>query len=188
MLLERHLVAVNVAFTDLRSYHEASALRPRPAPVRAVVRIRRSAMKEKILFLCTGNSCRSQMAEAWANRLRGDRLKAWSAGTHPKAIDPFAIRAMQEHGIDISAGQSKHVKDLLGIPFDYVVTVCDAASQECPLFPAEARILHQGFDDPPEFAAAARTDEERMAPYRRVCLEIRDYILTLPGALDDLRR
>jgi arsenate reductase len=145
-------------------------------------------MKEKILFLCTGNSCRSQMAEAWTNRLRGDRLEAWSAGTHPKAIDPFAIRAMLEHGIDISAGKSKHVKDLLDIPFDYVVTVCDAASRKCPLFPGKARIVHQGFDDPPELAAAARDDEERMASYRRVCLEIRDYVLTLPGALETLHR
>jgi arsenate reductase (thioredoxin) len=145
-------------------------------------------MKVKILFLCTGNSCRSQMAEAWADRLRGDCLEAWSAGTHPKAIDPFAIRAMQEHGIDISAVESKHVEELLGISFDYVVTVCDAASQECPLFPGKARIVHQGFGDPPKLAAAARTNEERMAPYRRVCLEIRDYVLTLPGALGDLRR
>jgi arsenate reductase len=145
-------------------------------------------MKLKVLFLCTGNSCRSQMAEAWANRLRGDQLEAWSAGTHPKAIDPFAVRAMQEHGIDISAARSKHVKDLLGIPFDYVVTVCDAASQECPIFPGKAKIVHQGFDDPPRLAAAARTDEDRMAPYRRVCLEIRDYVLTLPGALGDYLR
>jgi arsenate reductase len=108
---------------------------------------------------------------------------AWSTGTHHPAIDLFAVRAMPEHGIDISAGRSKHVKDLLGIPFDYVVTVCDAASQECPLFPGKARILHQGFDDPPRIAAAARTDEERLTPYRRVCLELCDHILTLPAAL-----
>ena len=137
-------------------------------------------MKLQVLFLCTGNSCRSQMAEAWAKRLRGDFLEAWSAGTHPKNVDPLAIRAMLEHGIDISTGRPKNVKDLLAVPFDLVVTVCDAASQECPIFPGKARIVHRGFDDPPRLAAASRTDEERMAPYRRVCLEIRDYVLTLP--------
>ena len=123
------------------------------------------------------------MAEAWANHLRGDSLEASSAGTRPKPLDPLAVRAMREHGIDISGNRSKHVKELLSLPFDYVVTVCDAASQECPLFPGKARIVHRGFDDPPRLAAASRTDEERMAIYRRVCIEIRDYILTLPGAL-----
>lgn len=117
-------------------------------------------MRIKVLFLCTGNSCRSQMAEAWTNRLRGDRLEAWSAGTRPRPVDPF----------------------------DYVVTVCDAASQECPIFPGKARIVHRGFDDPPSLAAEARTDDERMAPYRRVCREIRDYVLALPEALDDTPR
>ena len=140
-------------------------------------------MKLRVLFLCTGNSCRSQMAEAWANWLRSDSLEASSAGTHPKALDPLAVRAMKEHGIDISGSRSKHVQELLSVPFDYVVTVCDAASQECPFFPGKARIVHRGFDDPPKLAAASRSDEERMAIYRRVCIEIRDYILTLPGAL-----
>jgi arsenate reductase (thioredoxin) len=93
---------------------------------------------------------------------------------------------MQEHGIDISAGRAKHVKDLAGILFDVVVTVCDAASQECPIFPGKARIVHQGFEDPPRLAVAARTDEERLTPYRCACRQVRDDILTLPEALGDL--
>lgn len=133
-----------------------------------------------VLFLCTGNSCRSQMAEGWARRLKSDRFEAYSAGVKPGGLNPDAVRVMAEAGIDISRHHSKHTDELYGVRFDYVVTVCDDAHESCPLFPGGARIVHRSFDDPPRIAQGAGTEEERLAPYRRVRDEIRDFVATLP--------
>jgi arsenate reductase (thioredoxin) len=140
----------------------------------------------KILFLCTGNACRSQMAEGWARRLRGDVLEPYSAGIEVHGVNAQAVRVMSEAGVDISGHRSKHVDELKDVPFDYVVTVCDNAHESCPLFlgrGGKTRIVHVGFDDPPRLAAGAKTEEEALAHYRRVRDEIRDFVLTLPGAL-----
>ena len=106
----------------------------------------------RVLFLCTGNSCRSQMAEGWARALRGDSIDAYSAGTDPHGMNRLAIRAMAEAGVDISGHTSKRVDALVGVAFDYVVTVCDSAHESCPIFPAKVKIIHVGFDDPPRLA------------------------------------
>lgn len=140
-------------------------------------------MKMKILFLCTGNSCRSQMAEAWARHLKGNVIEAYSAGTEPKGVDPRAVKAMAEVGIDISRCKSKSVLDLPDIEFDYVITLCDDAQQACPFFPAKTAIIHHGFEDPPRLAEGARNEEEAMSHYRRIRDEIKAYIKTLPAAL-----
>ncbi|MBK8915584.1 MAG: arsenate reductase ArsC [Phycisphaerales bacterium] len=135
----------------------------------------------RVLFLCTGNSCRSQMAEGWARALRGDRIAAYSAGTHPHGLNPLAVRAMAEAGVDIRSHTSKRPEDL-GVPFDVVVTVCDAAHETCPALPG-ARVVHVGFDDPPRLARDAADDEAAMVHYRRVRDEIRRFIETLPESL-----
>jgi len=139
--------------------------------------------KLKILFLCTGNSCRSQMAEGWARALKSDVIEAYSAGIESHGLNPYAVKVMAEAGVDISHHRSKHVREVLAIPFDYVITVCDHAYENCPAFPGRAVIVHRGFDDPPRLAAQAQSEEEALAIYRRVRDEIRDFILTLPEAL-----
>ena len=136
--------------------------------------------KLKILFLCTGNSCRSQMAEAWTRLLKGDRFDAYSAGVQPKPIDPRAIKAMAEAGIDISEQKSKDVDVFGNMEFDYVITLCDNARESCPYFPAKTKLIHQGFADPPKLAEEAKNEEEAMAPYRRVRDEIKAFVETLP--------
>ncbi len=141
------------------------------------------AGKLKVLFLCTGNSCRSQMAEGFARHLKGDVIEAYSAGTAPKDVDPRAVKAMAEVGIDILTHKSKSVSELPDIEFDYVITLCDDAQQTCPFFPARTAVIHHGFDDPPHMADGARDEEEAMRPYRRVRDEIRAYVETLPGSL-----
>lgn len=142
----------------------------------------------KILFLCTGNACRSQMAEGWARRLKGDVVAAYSAGVEPHGMDARAVQAMAEAGVDITGQQSKHVDELKDIPFDYVVTVCDHARDSCPLLPGYTRVVHVGFDDPPRVAKDAKSEEEAMAPYRRVRDEIRSFIQRLPAALIEAER
>ena len=137
----------------------------------------------RVLFLCTGNSCRSQMAEGWARALRGSRVEAYSAGTQPQGLNPLAVRAMAEAGVDISGQRSKSLHEFTDAPLDVVVTVCDAASQSCPLPPANARVVHVGFDDPPALARGAASQEEAMGHYRRVRDEIRRFIETLPESL-----
>jgi arsenate reductase (thioredoxin) len=139
--------------------------------------------KPKILFLCTGNSCRSQMAEVWTRVLKGDHLEAYSAGIQPKGVDPRAVKAMAEVGIDISNQKSKDVDALGNLEFEYVVTLCDNARESCPFFPAKTKRIHQGFDDPPVLVANAGTEEEAMAPYRRVRGEIKAFVESLPEAL-----
>lgn len=140
--------------------------------------------KPKILFLCTGNSCRSQMAEGWTRRLRGDAVEAWSAGVAPHGIDPRAIAVMREVEVDISGQSSKHLKDLRGIPFDFVITVCGHANETCPAFPGSTKVVHIGFDDPPRLAKSAATEAEALDHYRRVRDEIRRFVETLPASLD----
>jgi arsenate reductase len=137
----------------------------------------------KILFLCTGNSCRSQMAEGWTRHLRSDRIEAYSAGIETHGLNPRAAAVMAEAGVDISAHRSKHVDELADVEFDYVVTVCGHAHESCPLFPGKARIVHVGFDDPPALAAEAKTEEEALTHYRRVRDEIRAFVEKLPEAL-----
>lgn len=141
--------------------------------------------KLKVLFLCTGNSCRSRMAEGWTRFLHGDAVEAYSAGTRPAGTDPLAVRVMSEVGVDLSGQHSKHVDELTGIDFDLVVTVCDGARQECPVFPGESRMLHAGFDDPPHLAAGAANQEEAIGHYRRVRDEIRKFIDGLPALMQN---
>lgn len=124
------------------------------------------------------------MAEGWARALRSDVLEAFSAGTDPHGLNRLAIRAMAEAGVDISGHASKRPEDI-GVEFDYVVTVCDSAHETCPIFGARTRVVHAGFDDPPRLARGARHDEEAMAHYRRVRDEIRAFVLTLPGSLEE---
>ena len=138
----------------------------------------------KILFLCTGNSCRSQMAEGWARHLKGDQIEAYSAGIKTHGLNSDAVRVMAEAGVDISNHRSKQVDELCDVDFDYVVTVCGHASESCPVFPGKAKIIHVGFDDPPQLASNAKTEEERLAPYRRVRDEIRAFVETLPASLN----
>jgi arsenate reductase len=137
----------------------------------------------KILFLCTGNSCRSQMAEGFARALRGAEIEAYSAGIAPKGLDTRAVWVMAEAGVDISAQRSKHVDQLAGIVFDWVVTVCGHADEHCPAFPGPTRVVHVGFDDPPALARAAASEGEALAAYRRVRDEIRAFVATLPASL-----
>ncbi len=140
--------------------------------------------KLRILFLCTGNSCRSQMAEGWARHLKGDVLEPYSAGIETHGLNPTAVKAMAEAGVDISGHKSKHVNDLRDIQFDYVITVCDNAHESCPLFPGRAKVIHVGFDDPPRLARRASTEQQALDIYRRVRDEIRAFVQTLPQALE----
>jgi arsenate reductase len=135
--------------------------------------------KKKILFLCTGNSCRSQMAEAWTRQLRNDDYEAYSAGVAPKGLDPMAVHVMAEAGIDISSQRSKGIDSLGKIEFDYVITLCDNARESCPYYPAKTRLIHQGFDDPPGLAKEAKNDKEVLNIYRRVRDEIKEYVMNL---------
>ena len=139
--------------------------------------------KIKVLFLCTGNSCRSQMAEGWTRHLKGDVIDVYSAGIETHGLNLHAVKVMAEAGVDISGHRSKHVSEVSQIPFDFVITVCGHAQENCPMFPGRAVVLHQGFDDPPKLAATAKTEEEALEHYRRVRDEIRAYIETLPEAL-----
>jgi thioredoxin type arsenate reductase len=144
---------------------------------------RDTAAKLKILFLCTGNSCRSQMAEGWAKTLQSDSIEAWSAGVETHGMNERAVQVMGEAGVDISSHHSKLVDDLLHIPFDYVVTVCDNARESCPVFPGRVPVVHHGFEDPPLLATDAPTEEEALKVYRRVRDEIKGFI---GGILDHL--
>lgn len=140
--------------------------------------------RPRVLFLCTGNSCRSQMAEGWARHLRGEVLEAFSAGTEPHGVNPRAIAVMAEAGVDISAHTSKHLDDLAGVDLDVVVTVCGDAHERCPVFPGPTRVVHVGFDDPPRLARGIADEEEALGHFRRVRDEIRAFVETLPGALE----
>lgn len=141
--------------------------------------------KTRVLFLCTGNSCRSQIAEGALRELADDRFEAASAGTSPTQINPMAVRVMAEIGIDVSEQRSKSVVELMGEQFDYVVTVCDHAREACPVFPGGTRKLHWSFDDP---ASAEGSEEERLEVFRRVRDEIvsiiREFAVDHVGSMD----
>jgi arsenate reductase len=140
--------------------------------------------KLKILFLCTGNSCRSQMAEGWARALKSDVIEAWSAGIETHGLNPSAVKVMAEAGVDISGHRSKKADELKEVAFDYVVTVCGHANETCPMWlDGKAKVVHVGFDDPPKLAKGAKSEEEALNHYRRVRDEIRAYVETLPETL-----
>lgn len=139
--------------------------------------------KLSVLFLCTGNSCRSQMAEGWARHLHGETIEPHSAGIEKHGLNQSAVRVMREAGVDISSHTSKTLHDLAGVDLDYVVTVCGHAHETCPRFPRDAPIVHVGFDDPPKLAANETDEERALDHYRRVRDEIRDFIERLPEAL-----
>lgn len=137
--------------------------------------------KLQILFLCTGNSCRSQMAEGWARHLKADIIDPYSAGVEVKPIDPLAVKVMAEAGVDISGQRPKHVSDVMHVPFDYVVTVCSHARETCPFFPGNVTRLHVDFDDPPFITRDLAHEGDKLAVYRRVRDEIRCFVSGLPA-------
>lgn len=141
----------------------------------------------KILFLCTGNSCRSQMAEGWAHALKSNEVEAYSAGIEKHGLNPYAVKVMAEAGVDISSQKSKLISELPTSEFDYVITVCDNAYESCPLFPCGTRIVHVGFDDPPRLAEACQSEEEKLACFRMVRDKIRRFVEKLPQQLASFR-
>jgi arsenate reductase (thioredoxin) len=141
----------------------------------------------KILFLCTGNSCRSQIAEGWARRLKSDQIEPYSAGIKTHGLNPHAVRVMAEAGVDITNHRSKPLSEFQGIEFDYVVTVSDHAFKSCPPLPGKTKIVHKGFYNPLRLAIDANTEEEQLASYRLVRDKIRSYIETLPDSLDQMQ-
>ena len=137
----------------------------------------------KILFLCTGNSCRSQMAEGWARELKGDIIEPFSAGIETHGLNPLAVEVMREVGVDISGHRSSHIDEFNLKKFAYLITVCDHAHESCPVVPPSSRVIHQGFDDPPRLAADLQDKQAILACYRRVRDQIKQYIETLPQSL-----
>jgi len=129
--------------------------------------------KKKVLFICTHNSARSQIAEGLLRTLYGDRFDAYSAGTHPSCVNPYAIKVMKEIEIDISAHRSKSIEEFRGVKFDYVITVCNNAKESCPFFPDGLKYLHKSFDDPSQFNG---THEEMLSAFRQTRHEIKDWI------------
>jgi len=140
--------------------------------------------RPKVLFLCTGNSCRSPMAEGWARKLKARQMEAFSAGVAPGRVDLRAVRVMAEAGVDISRQQSKHVDELGDVRFDWVVTLCGHARETCPVFPGATRVMHHGFEDPLALAGQGAAEAEIMQIYRRVRDEIRAFVETLPESLE----
>lgn len=145
------------------------------------------ADKLNILFLCTGNSCRSQMAEGWARHLKGDRLNAFSAGVETHGLNPNAVRVMAEAGVDISGHRSQHIDEFRDTRLDVVVTVCGHAHETCPYFPADCTVVHVGFDDPPKMARKlaeqGASEEEQLDCYRQVRDAIRKFVSALPESI-----
>jgi arsenate reductase len=135
-------------------------------------------LKPKVLFLCTGNAARSQMAEGWLKHIAGERFEVFSAGIAPRGLHPIAVAVMGEAGIDISRQQSKHVREFLGVAVGYVITVCDNAREHCPVFPGAYTYLHWGLDDP---AAVGGSEEEKLAAFRRVRDQIADRVREFAG-------
>ena len=137
--------------------------------------------KIKILFLCTGNACRSQIAEGWAKHLKNDTIEAHSAGIRPIGVSSRAIKTMAEAGVDISDHTSKHLDELCNIDFDYVITLCDNAAQNCPVFTGKAKVIHKPFKDP---YFATGSEENIMAEFRKVREQIKVFIETIPESLE----
>lgn len=135
-------------------------------------------MKPKVLFLCTGNSCRSQMAEGWTRHLLGDRIEPYSAGIEAHGMNANAVRVMREAGVDIAGQSSKLASTLNDVPLDLVITVCSHADENCPAILGKARVVHVGFDDPPQLAKSAANEDEALDHYRRVRDEIRAFVET----------
>ncbi len=140
--------------------------------------------KLKVLFLCTGNSCRSQMAEGWARALKGDLVEAYSAGIEKHGMNPYAVMVMAEAGVDISKHFSKTPAEIGQVEFDYGVTVCGHADENCPVFPGTTKVVHMGFEDPPKLTKHLADGEEKLAVYRRVRDEIRRFVEGLPANLN----
>ncbi len=140
--------------------------------------------KLKILFLCTGNSCRSQMAEGWTRQLKSDTIEAYSAGIETHGLNPHAVTVMAEAGVDISSHASTLINEFMDEKFDYVITVCSHAHETCPLFPGKAKVVHAGFDDPPRMAEAFKNPGEKLNCYRKVRDQIKSYIQSLPENLN----
>ena len=138
--------------------------------------------KIKVLFLCTGNACRSQMAEGWARHLKSDVIEAYSGGVWPVGVSSRAIQVMAEAGVDISSHTSDHVDDFLEIDFDYVITLCDNARESCPIFSGKAKLIHNPFEDP---TFVVGSTDEIMAAFRRTRDLIREFVETLPESLAD---
>ena len=143
--------------------------------------------KLHLLFLCTGNSCRSQMAEGWTRHLKGDVIEVYSAGIETHGLNPNAVKVMAEAGVDISGHRSQHLDDFKDTPIDVVVTVCGHAHETCPYFPANCKVVHVGFDDPPhmarELAEQGAMEEEQLDCYRAVRDQIKAFVETLPGSI-----
>ncbi|MBL6991433.1 MAG: metalloregulator ArsR/SmtB family transcription factor [Bacteriovoracaceae bacterium] len=139
--------------------------------------------RTRILFLCTGNSCCSQMAEGWTRYLKGDTIDAYSAGIETRGVNPYAVKVMAEVGVDISGHKSQHIDEFKNMKFDIVITVCGHARENCHFFPDNYQMIHHGFDDPPKFAQElaqkGASEEEQLECYRRVRDEIRAYVETL---------
>jgi len=144
--------------------------------------------KLKILFLCTGNSCRSQMAEGLTRHLKGDLIEVSSAGIETHGLNPHAVAVMAEEKIDISRHESQHLNDFKHIDFDYVITVCSHAHESCPIFPGGSKIVHVGFDDPPKMAELLNNPQKKLDCYRKVKDQIKSYVLTLPQSLPGNRK
>jgi arsenate reductase len=142
-----------------------------------------SNKKISVLFLCTGNSCRSQMAEGWARHLKNDEIAAYSAGIEKHGLNPLAVKVMAEAGVDISNHRSHLIEELPVQKFDYVITLCGHANENCPYFPGKN--IHRGFEDPPKLAAGAGTEEEKLVHYRVVRDAIKNFIETLPQSLEE---
>lgn len=143
-------------------------------------------MKMKVLFLCTGNSCRSQMAEGWARHLKRDVIEPYSAGIEKHGLNPQAVEVMAEAGVDISGQRSNTVAELPTQDFDVVITVCAHADENCPVALHQCKVVHVGFDDPPKLAKQAVSCEEELDIYRRVRDEIRKFVESLPEAVLDV--
>jgi arsenate reductase len=139
--------------------------------------------RPRLLFLCTGNSCRSQMAEGWTRELKGRQIEVRSAGLEARGLDRRAVAVMREAGVDISRQRSTRVDELGSQRFDYVVTVCDHANENCPVFPAETAFVHVSFDDPPSLVSDNATETDALPVYRRVRDEIKAFVEGLPDNL-----
>jgi arsenate reductase (thioredoxin) len=141
------------------------------------------ALFKNIMFLCTGNSCRSQMAEGFCRKYWGDEFNVYSAGTKKHGMNARAMKVMKEAGVDISSHYSKTIEELPNVKFDYVITVCDSANENCPFFP-EGKVIHIGFQDPPALTKDMNDEEEILNIYRKVRDEIESSIQKLPDLLD----
>ena len=144
--------------------------------------------KISVLFLCTGNSCRSQMAEGWTRALKSDTIDAYSAGVETHGLNPNAVKVMAEAGVDITGQRSKNISEFKDVHIDYVVAVCDHAAKTCPIFPQDCKVVRKLFNDPPKMAKEAaqrgESPEKQLDCYREVRDQIRDFVKTLPGSLE----